>query len=89
MDGKCQRGAKRPDGSQLYVISAVRHHDAVTAAARQIPAKSNEIPAFAPLLNDIADADMREAVVTMDALHARRDHAVYMVEQRRAHYLVR
>lgn len=88
VDGKCLRGAKRPDGSQLYVISAVRHHDALTAAARPIPAKSNEIPAFAPLLDDIDDADMTEAVVTKDALHAQRDHAEYLVEQRHAHYLV-
>jgi hypothetical protein len=48
VDGKCLRGAKRPDGSQIYVISAVRHHDRLTAAAREIAAKSNEIPAFAP-----------------------------------------
>ena len=88
VDGKCLRGAKRPDGSQVFVISAVRHHDALTAAARQIDAKSNEIPAFAPLLDDIADTDLTGAVVTMDALHAQRDHATYLVEQRRAHYLV-
>jgi predicted transposase YbfD/YdcC len=88
VDGKCLRGAKRPDGSQVFVISAVRHHDTLTAAARKIDAKSNEIPAFAPLLDDIADADLTGAVVTMDALHAQRDHAIYLVEQRRAHYLV-
>jgi hypothetical protein len=88
VDGKCQRGAKRPDGSQPYIISAVRHHDAVTAAARQIPAKTNEIPTFAPLLDDIDDDEIAEAVVTMDALHAQRDHAVYLVDKRRAHYLV-
>lgn len=88
VDGKCLRGAKRPDGSRLYVISAVRHHDAVTAAARQIPAKSNEIPAFAPLLDDIDDTEMTEAVVTMDVLHTQRDHAAYLVERRKAHYVV-
>lgn len=88
VDGKCLRGAKRTDGTQVFVISAVRHHDAITAAARQIAAKSNEIPAFAPLLNDIDDDQLRDAVVTMDALHAQRDHAAYLVEQRKAHYLV-
>ena len=88
VDGKCLRGAKRTDGSQVFVISAVRHHDGVTAAAREIDAKSNEIPAFAPLLDDIADGQLREAVVTMDALHTQREHAAYLVEQRKAHYLV-
>jgi len=82
VDGKCLRGAKRPDGSQIYVISAVRHHDRLTAAAREIAAKSNEIPAFAPLLADIDDGHLRGTVVTMDALHAQRDHAAYLVEQR-------
>ncbi|WP_194927887.1 ISAs1 family transposase [Catenulispora pinisilvae] len=88
VDGKCLRGAKRADGSQVYVISAVRHHDRLTAAAREIAAKSNEIPAFAQLLADIDDDHLRGAVVTMDALHAQRDHAAYLVEERRAHYLV-
>jgi hypothetical protein len=34
------RGAKRPDGSQVFVLSAVRHSDAVTAALREIGAKT-------------------------------------------------
>jgi hypothetical protein len=49
-DGKCLRGAKRPDGSQLYIFSAVRHHDALTVAAREVGAKTNEIPEFQPLM---------------------------------------
>jgi hypothetical protein len=43
VDGKWLRGAKRPDGSQIYVIFAVRHHDRLTAAAREISAKSSAI----------------------------------------------
>jgi hypothetical protein len=42
VDGKCLRGTKRPDGSQIYVISAVRHHNRLTAAAREIAAKPND-----------------------------------------------
>jgi hypothetical protein len=87
VDGTCLRGAKRPDGSQIYVISAVRHHDRLTAAAREIPAKSSGIPAFAPLLAGIDDGHLRGAVVTMDALHAQRDHAACPAGQRHAHYL--
>ncbi|WP_051942250.1 transposase family protein [Streptacidiphilus rugosus] len=41
-DGKCLRGAKRPDGLQVYVFSAVRHRDALTVAAREVGAKTNE-----------------------------------------------
>ncbi|MFD3758804.1 hypothetical protein [Streptomyces sp. NPDC058622] len=32
MDGKCLRGIWRPDGSQVFVVSGVRHSDAVVAA---------------------------------------------------------
>jgi predicted transposase YbfD/YdcC len=88
VDGKCLRGAKRTDGSQVFVLSAVRHIDAVTLAAREIGAKTNEIGEFAPLLDQIADTDLTGAVVTVDALHAQRAHAVYLVEQRHAHYLI-
>ncbi|MDQ0605800.1 hypothetical protein QF037_010233 [Streptomyces canus] len=48
VDGKCLRGAKRPDGSRVFVLSAVRHGDGVTLASREIGAKTNEIPEFAP-----------------------------------------
>ena len=88
VDGKCLRGAYRPDGSQVNVLSAVRHHDALTAASREIAAKTNEIPEFPRLLDQLQDADVAGAVFTMDALHAQRGHAHYLVEQRGAHYLV-
>jgi predicted transposase YbfD/YdcC len=45
------------------------------------------IPEFAPLLDQIADTDLTGAVITVDALHAQRAHAHYLVEQRGAHYL--
>ncbi|MFJ9845823.1 ISAs1 family transposase [Kitasatospora sp. NPDC101155] len=87
-DGKCLRGAKRPDGTQIYVFSAVRHHDALTAAAREVGAKTNEIPEFQPLMEDIPDEELKDAVVTLDALHAQREHARCLVEERGAHYLL-
>ncbi len=87
VDGKCLRGARRPDGSRVFVLSAVRHGDGVTLASREISAKTNEIPEFAPLLNQIDDADLAGMVVTADALHAQREHATYLRE-RGAHYLL-
>lgn len=87
MDGKYLRGAKRPDGSRVFVLSAVRHGDGVTLASREIGAKTNEIPEFAPLLDQIDDTDLAGTVVTADALHAQRDHATYLHE-RGAHYLL-
>jgi hypothetical protein len=88
VDGKCLRGARRADGSQVFTLSAVRHSDAVTAALREIGARTNEIPEFAPLLDSIDDQDLNDALVTVDALHAQHDHARYLVEARKAHYLL-
>ncbi|MFD9286551.1 transposase family protein, partial [Streptomyces mirabilis] len=87
VDGKCLRGARRPDGSRVFVLSAVRHGDGITLASREIGAKTNGIPEFAPLLDQIDDADLAGTVVTADALHAQRSHAAYLHE-RGAHYLL-
>jgi predicted transposase YbfD/YdcC len=78
----------RPDGTQVYVFSAVRHQDALTVAAREVGAKTNEIPEFQPLLEQIPDEELQDAVVTLDALHAQREHARYLVQERGAHYLL-
>ena len=43
VDGKCLRGARRPDGSRVFVLSVVRHGDGVTLASREIGAKTNEV----------------------------------------------
>ncbi|WP_392839845.1 hypothetical protein [Streptomyces sp. LN500] len=60
-DGKCLRGATRPDSSQVYVFSAVRHQDALTVAAREVGAKTNEIPEFQPLMEQIPDEELEAA----------------------------
>lgn len=88
VDGKCLGGAVRADGSRVFVLSAVRQHDALTAALREISAKTNEIPEFAPLLDTPDGQDLTGSVVTVDALHAQTSHARYLVEDRQAHYLL-
>ncbi|MEV1081275.1 transposase [Streptomyces sp. NPDC050211] len=59
----------------------------ITLASREISAKTNEIPEFAPLLDQIDDADLAGTVVTADAPPAPRDHATYLHE-RGTHYLL-
>ena len=87
VDGKCLRGARRPDGSRVFVLSAVRHGDGITPASREIGAKTNEIPEFQPLPDQVDDADLAGTVITADALHAQHAHAAYLRE-RGAHYLL-
>ncbi|WP_037599555.1 ISAs1 family transposase [Streptacidiphilus rugosus] len=39
-------------------------------------------------MEQIPDEELEDAVVTLDALHAQREHARYLVEERGAHYLL-
>src|SRR6266704_1504005 len=54
IDGKVERGARLPDGRQVHLLSADDTAAGVVLAQMQIAAKSNEIPAFAPLLDRVA-----------------------------------
>jgi len=85
VDGKVVRGAWRPDGSQVHLLSAVSHDTAVVLAQREIAAKTNEIPELAPLL---ADLDLTGVVVTADALHTQRETARHLVADRGADYVL-
>src|SRR6266545_3493023 len=53
VDGKVERGARLPDGRQVHLLSAYDTSAGVVLAQVQIAAKSNEIPAFAPLLDRV------------------------------------
>ncbi|MEU0648244.1 ISAs1 family transposase [Streptomyces umbrinus] len=65
VDGKTVRGS-RTDGAAVHLLAAALHACQTVIAQRQITAKSNEIPAFAPLLDRI---NLRGIVVSADALH--------------------
>ena len=54
-------------------------------AQREIDAKTNEIPELAPA---IAHLDLIGTVVTADALHTQAETARYLVEDKKAHYLM-
>ncbi|MGW9030595.1 ISAs1 family transposase [Streptomyces sp. NPDC055722] len=71
VDGKTVRGS-RTDGTAVHLLAAALHQSQAVVAQRQIEAKSNEIPAFAPLLDAL---DLHGMVVTANALHTQREHA--------------
>ena len=83
VDGKTVRGAKAPGGKAPHLVAAVRHDTATLAGQRQVPAKTNEIKAFAPLLDTI---DITGMAITADALHTQRAHATYL-HKRKAFYV--
>ncbi|THA33852.1 ISAs1 family transposase [Streptomyces sp. A1277] len=82
VDGKTLRGTRTANRPATALIAAMTHSGEVLAQ-RQIDGKSNEIPAFVPLLNGI---DLTDALITADALHTQHDHAAYLHE-RGAHCL--
>jgi predicted transposase YbfD/YdcC len=83
VDGKTLRGSGAA-GEQRHLLSAVDHHSGVVCAQVDVDGKTNEITRFTPLL---AGLDLTGAVVTADAMHTQREHARWLVDDRRAAYL--
>jgi predicted transposase YbfD/YdcC len=83
VDGKTARGARRCDGRAVHLLAALEHGDGVVLGQRVVDGKSNEITAFAPLLDGI---ELTDVIVTADALHTQREHAEYL-HRRGGHYL--
>ncbi|MFF2549146.1 ISAs1 family transposase [Kitasatospora sp. NPDC058063] len=71
VDGRTVRGS-RTDGAAVHLLAAARRDSRSVIAQREIAARSNEIPAFAPLS---ARLDLHGVVITADAMHTRRGHA--------------
>lgn len=84
VDGKSVRGARGAAGRALHLLAALDHAEGVVLAQRAVDGKSNEITAFAPLLDGV---EVAGAIVTADALHTQREHADYLIG-RAAHYLL-
>jgi len=83
VDGKSARGARAGDGRAVHLLAALDHTDGVVLGQRVVDGKTNEIKAFAPLLDGI---DITGAVITADAMHTQREHAEYL-HLRGAHYV--
>ncbi len=84
VDGKVLKGAKRENGTQVHLLSAFLHNEAVTVSQLEIDEKTNEIPMIQPLLNGL---NIKGKVVTADALHTQVKTAEYIVEDKEADYL--
>ena len=85
LDGKSMRGAIDDDGRAVHLFAAMVHGEGAVVAQQQVDVKSNEITAFRPLL---ADLDLKGALVTADAMHTHRANATWLIEHKRADYLL-
>jgi predicted transposase YbfD/YdcC len=83
VDGKTMRGAVQADGRAVHLLAAMSGGGAVLAQ-REVGHKTNEITQVKPLLDPLP---LDGAVVTLDALHAQRETARYLVEDKHADYI--
>jgi predicted transposase YbfD/YdcC len=82
-DGKTVRGSRAADGTVTALFGVFEHRHRLMLTQRAIEG-GNEIAAFAATLNTLPD--LREVLVTADALHTQREHADYL-HGRGGHYL--
>jgi len=85
LDGKTLRGARGPAGQAVHLLSAVLHGQGLVVAQREVSGKSNEIPEAPALL---APLDLEGSVVTADALHTQKALARFVVEVKKADYVL-
>ena len=84
-DGKAVRGATRPDGTRVHLMSAFHVGEGRTLAQRAVGAKTNEIPELAPTLQGL---DLAGVVITLNALHAQREAARLITQDHGGHYIM-
>ena len=88
-DGKALRGAVGADGKIPYNLAVATHVDTVVVGERAIGPKSNEVPAYQPLLRQVAaTTDLTGWVLTQDAGHTNRATARFIVDELHAHYVM-
>ncbi len=68
----------------MHLLSAIVHGIGTVIAQVAVDETTNEIPCIQPLL---ANLDIKDTVVTADALHTQRETARYLVEDKGADYV--
>jgi predicted transposase YbfD/YdcC len=79
VDGKTLRGSRTTDTAARHVLAAADQDSGVVLASIDVDGHTNEITRFGPLLDQIGD--LRNTVITADALHCQREHTAYLAER--------
>ena len=93
VDGKTLRGARDTgegggdNGPARHLLAVIDHDVRVVLGQVAVDGKSNEITAFAPLLDTLTGLDLSGVVITADALHTQREHVEYL-HARGAHWVL-
>ncbi|MFD5514175.1 ISAs1 family transposase [Streptomyces sp. NPDC127051] len=83
-DGKSARGSRTRTRTAAHLLAVIDQDSQVVAQLR-VPDKSNEIPCLREVL---APLDIEDALVSADALHTQTETARFLVEEKKAHYLL-
>ncbi|MEU4163461.1 ISAs1 family transposase [Actinoplanes sp. NPDC026670] len=77
VDGKTLRGSRLPDGRQTHLLSALDTSTGIVLAQVTVDTKSNEIPAFTPLLDAVQTVlgSLTGILFVADAMHTQTGHA--------------
>jgi len=78
VDGKTLRGARDSSGKKMHLMAAILHKEGVVVAQKPVDSKTNEITVFQSLLDSV---DLKDKVITADALHTQVEHAHYLNER--------
>lgn len=89
VDGKTLRGARLADGRQVHLLSALDTSTGIILAQVTVDTKSNEIPAFTPLLDAVERllGSLAGVLFVADAMHTQTGHAE-QITARGAHLLL-
>jgi predicted transposase YbfD/YdcC len=87
LDGKTVRGSRGPDGDARHLLAVIDQQTRAVLGQVEVAGKTNEITAFAPLLDTLTHLDLTGVVITTDALHTQREH-VADLRARGAHWVL-
>jgi predicted transposase YbfD/YdcC len=83
-DGKTLRGARDATGNLVHLLAGLCQRTGVVIGQVAVGVKTNEIPMLASLLKIL---DIKDAVVTADAMHCQRETA-QTIRERGGHYIL-
>ena len=85
--GQAVRGTRHAssDGQPVHLLAVIDQQAGAVLRQAEVDGKTNEITQFAPLL---AGPNLAQCVITADALHTQRNHAGYLVTDRKADYIL-
>ncbi|WP_159426061.1 ISAs1 family transposase [Streptomyces noursei] len=84
VDGKSVRSSRTRTAHSAHLLSGCDENGLVTGQMR-IPDKTNEIPCLRQLY---ADVDLTDTWVTLDALHTQTETAKFLIEAKKAHFVM-